>query len=67
MEELWARWLALRLEPVVTGITRVLPSQANLFAFAITKPDPTRDLQPWMATPDDPDERVIGERYTIER
>jgi len=63
-----ARVGVLRLaRPVVTGITRVLPSQANLFAFAIEKPDPTRDLQPWMASADDPDERVIGERYTIER
>lgn len=63
-----ARVGLLRLaRPVVTGITRVLPSQANLFAFAIEKPDPERDLQPWMASPDEPDERVIGARYTIER
>jgi hypothetical protein len=53
--------------PVVTGVTRVLPSQANLFAFAIEKPDPARDLQPWMAAVDEPDERVIGGRYKIER
>lgn len=63
-----ARAGLLRLAgPVVTGITRVLPSQANLFAFAIEKPDPERDLQPWMASPDEPDARVIGARYTIER
>lgn len=63
-----ARASLLRLaRPVVSGITRVLPSQANLFAFAIEKPDPVRDLQPWMAAPDEPDERVIGARYTIER
>jgi len=63
-----ARARLLRIaRPVVTGITRVLPSQANLFAFAIEKPDPVRDLQPWMASPDEPDERVIGARYTIER
>ena len=55
------------VRPVVTGITRVLPSQANLFAFAIEKPDPARDLQPWMASADEPDERAIGRRYTIER
>ena len=62
------RGTLLRLaRPVVTGVTRVLPSQANLFAFAIEKPDPARDLQPWMAAVDEPDERVIGERYTIER
>lgn len=53
--------------PVVEGITRVLPRQANLFAFAIEKPDPERDLQPWMASADQPNERVIGGRYTIER
>ena len=63
-----ARAGVLRLgRPVVTGITRVLPRQANLFAFAIEKPDPVRDLQPWMASADAPDERVIGARYTIER
>jgi SAM-dependent methyltransferase len=63
-----ARAGLLRLaRPVVTAITRVLPSQANLFAFAIEKPDPVRDLQPWMASPDEPDERAIGARYTIER
>jgi SAM-dependent methyltransferase len=62
------RGTLLRLaRPVVTGVTRVLPSQANLFAFAIVKPDPARDLQPWMAGVDEPDERVIAERYTIER
>lgn len=53
--------------PVVSAITRVVPSQANLFAFAIEKPDPARDLQPWMASADEPDESVIGSRYTIER
>jgi ubiquinone/menaquinone biosynthesis C-methylase UbiE len=59
---------ALRLaRPIVSGITRVLPSQANLFAFAIEKPDPVRDLQPWMASVSEPDERAVGKRYTIER
>ena len=63
-----ARAGLLRLaRPLVTGITRVLPSQANLFAFAIEKPDPARDLQPWMASVDEPDESVIGKRYAIER
>jgi SAM-dependent methyltransferase len=58
----------LRLaRPLVAGITRALPRQANLFAFAIQKPDPARDLQPWMASADEPDERAIGERYAIER
>lgn len=53
--------------PVVSALTRALPSQANLFGFAIEKPDPARDLQPWMASADEPDERAIGRRYTIER
>ena len=63
-----ARPGVLRLaRPVVAGLTRVLPSQANLFAFAIEKPDPVCDLQPWMASADQPDERAIGKRYAIER
>jgi ubiquinone/menaquinone biosynthesis C-methylase UbiE len=53
--------------PVVSAITRAVPSQANLFAFAVEKPDPTRDLQPWMSSADEPDAAVIGRRYTIER
>ncbi len=53
--------------PVVAAVTKAVPSQANLFAFAIEKPDPVRDLQPWMASADEPDERVIGARYTIDR
>jgi SAM-dependent methyltransferase len=55
------------IAPAVAAVTKVLPSQANLFAFAIEKPDPVRDLQPWMASAEEPDERVIGKRYTIER
>ena len=44
-----ARAGVLRLaRPVVTGITRMLPRQANLFAFAIEKPRLPSDLQPWM-------------------
>jgi len=63
-----ARAGVLRLaRPVVAGVTRVLPSQANQFAFVIEKPDPVRDLQSWMASADVPDERVIGARYRIER
>jgi ubiquinone/menaquinone biosynthesis C-methylase UbiE len=53
--------------PVVAAVTKALPSQANLFAFAIEKPDPVRDLQPWMASAAEPDEAAIGRRYTIER
>jgi ubiquinone/menaquinone biosynthesis C-methylase UbiE len=62
------RGTLLRLaRPVVSGVTRVLPRQANLFGFAIEKPRLPGDLQPWMAAVDEPDERVIGARYTIER
>jgi hypothetical protein len=62
------RGAVLRLaRPVVDVVTKVLPSQANLFAFAIEKPDPVGDLQPWMASADEPDERAIAKRYTIER
>ena len=44
-----ARAGVLRLaRPVVTGITHMLPRQANLFAFAIEKPRLPDDLQPWM-------------------
>ena len=53
--------------PIVSAVTKAVPSQANLFAFAIEKPDPARDLQPWMTSVDEPDERVIGARYTIDR
>jgi SAM-dependent methyltransferase len=52
--------------PVVTGITKVLPRQANLFAFVIEKPRLPDDLQPWMRIEDDdlrPDPDVVGRRY----
>ena len=52
--------------PVVTGITRVLPRQANLFAFAIEKPQLPADLQPWMQADGSelrPDPEVVGRRY----
>jgi SAM-dependent methyltransferase len=62
-----ARASVLRLaRPVVNGITRVLPRQANLFAFAIEKPQLPADLQPWMRIEDDelqPDPDVVGRRY----
>jgi SAM-dependent methyltransferase len=65
------RGLALRAaKPAVRLVTRVLPSQANLFAFAIEKPQLPRDLQPWLTLEDGapaPDERAIGARYRIER
>jgi SAM-dependent methyltransferase len=62
-----ARAGVLRLAaPVVTGVTRVLPRQANLFAFAIEKPRLPDDLQPWMRVEDgelQPDPDVVGRRY----
>jgi hypothetical protein len=58
---------ALRLaRPVVAGITRLLPRQANLFAFAVQKPHLPADLQPWMRLENGdlaPDPGVIGRRY----
>ena len=62
-----ARASVLRLaRPVVTWITRVLPRQANLFAFVIEKPRLPDDLQPWMqadGTDLRPDAEVVGRRY----
>jgi ubiquinone/menaquinone biosynthesis C-methylase UbiE len=52
--------------PVVTGVTKVLPRQANLFAFAIEKPRLPGDLQPWMRVENgrvEPDPDVVGRRY----
>jgi len=65
------RGLVLRLlRPALDLVTRALPSQANLFAFVIEKPQLPRDLQPWLRLEDgrpQPDERAIGARYRIER
>ncbi len=62
-----ARAGVLRLaRPVVTGITHVLPRQANLFAFAIEKPRLPDDLQPWMRAEGgelQPDPEVVARRY----
>jgi ubiquinone/menaquinone biosynthesis C-methylase UbiE len=64
-----ARTSALRLaRPVVAGITRLLPRQANLFAFAIQKPQLPADLQPWMRLENGdlaPDPGVVGRRYGV--
>ena len=52
--------------PIVAGVTRVLPSQANLFAFVIEKPRQPEDLQPWMRMEGDearPDPGAVGKRY----
>ena len=54
--------------PVVTAITRVLPGQANLFAFVIEKPRLPDDLQPWMRVADGrvlPDREAVGRRYEV--
>jgi SAM-dependent methyltransferase len=63
------RGAALRLaRPLVSGVTRVLPRQANLFAFAIEKPRLPADLQPWMRLDDGdpvPDAAVVGARYDV--
>lgn len=62
-----ARASVLRLaRPVVTWITRVLPRQANLFAFVIEKPRIPGDLQSWMRVEDGellPDREVVERRY----
>ena len=59
----------LRLaRPVVSLITRVMPTQANLFAFLIEKPQLPRDLQSWMQVEDGelrPDSDVVGRRYEL--
>jgi hypothetical protein len=56
-----ARRAAARLAlPALRLLTRVAPGQANLFAFAVVKPELPRDLQPWLRPgPEgpEPDER----------
>ena len=56
--------LALRaLRPAVGLVTKVLPGQANLFAFAIEKPRLPQDLQPWMRLREgrlEPDEQAVA-------
>jgi ubiquinone/menaquinone biosynthesis C-methylase UbiE len=44
---LWA--LALRIAtPVLGAVAKAFPSQANLFAFCVLKPELPRDLHPWL-------------------
>lgn len=46
--------------PALRMLTRVAPGQANLFAFAVVKPELPRDLQRWLRLGDEgpePDER----------
>jgi SAM-dependent methyltransferase len=54
--------------PVVTMITRMMPRQANLFAFLIEKPRIPSDLQSWMRVEEGelrPDPEVVGRRYGV--
>jgi ubiquinone/menaquinone biosynthesis C-methylase UbiE len=59
----------LRLaRPVVSVITRVVPGQANLFAFVVEKPRLPDDLQPWMHVEGGevrPDPEAVGRRYEV--
>lgn len=60
------RAAALRaLAPVAKGVARVIPSQANLFAFAVVK---QQELQPWLRRGEqgpEPDETWVRERYAV--
>ena len=47
------------VEPVARLLVRILPSQANLLAFAVLKPG---ELHPWMTTKDEPDTAWITRR-----
>lgn len=54
--------------PMASVMARAVPSQANLFAFAIEKPRLPDDLQPWLRQEDGqvhPAADVIGSRYRI--
>lgn len=54
-----------RLAPLARGVARVLPGQANLFAFAVVKQG---GLQPWLrpgAAGPEPDETWVRERYVV--
>jgi SAM-dependent methyltransferase len=56
------------LEPALRLVTKVLPGQANLFAFLVRKPRLPGDLQPWMRLEDGvpaPDERWIRARVSV--
>jgi SAM-dependent methyltransferase len=61
-----ARGTLLRaLAPMAKGAARVLPGQANLFAFAVVKEG---GLQPWLregAQGPEPDEAWLRERYVV--
>jgi SAM-dependent methyltransferase len=49
-----ARRVVARLAmPALRLVTRIAPGQANLFAFAVVKPELPRDLQPWLQLGDE--------------
>lgn len=59
------RLVARAAGPALALLTRLAPGQANLFAFAIVKPELPRDLQPWLRLGDagpEPDEAWIRSR-----
>jgi SAM-dependent methyltransferase len=56
------------LAPFARGVTRVAPSQANLFAFACVKPPGPEGLQPWLRPGEggpEPDPEWIRARYGV--
>ena len=69
LERSGARARLLRgLRPVASAVARVAPSQANLFAFSVLKPELPRDLQPWLRVGEDgvePDATYLGSRYAV--
>ena len=64
------RRLVRALHPLARGVVKLVPSQANLFAFAVVKPRLPRDLQPWLQLEDGepvPNVDWIGSRYVGRR
>ena len=59
--------VAMRVvEPAAVLVGRVFPGQANLFAFAVQKPELPRDLQPWLQLEDGapaPDRAWLSRRF----
>jgi SAM-dependent methyltransferase len=62
-----ARRIAFRgLAPAARAVARIVPSQTNLFAFAVVKPGLPEGLQPWLREGEagpQPDEAWIRARY----
>jgi SAM-dependent methyltransferase len=56
------------LRPAASALARAAPSQANLFAFAVLKPELPRDLQPWLRLGQggvEPDAAYLASRYSV--